>query len=242
MTVGFERIDPTPEYPLLAGQEVLVGSDWNSSCKSVKEFKNYLKPALRMSQRGRCCFCRRLLFDDYATHLEHYVDKDNYPQFTFEIRNLALACGTCNIRKNGHFSSIKAKRKRWSKRRGLPYTARCPVLVAEPTVGSLFPDDGESFRWVNPHADMFSSHIQLSKGWIYLGKTRKGVRTVRGVGLNDIERIEQRALSERLETRGGRLSLLVAAIAELDQHRAKDVAAVVVKLLARRGRIESTKS
>lgn len=234
MNVGFERIDPTPTYPATASAVALTGLKWESKSKVVRDFKEYLKPELRKIQHGRCCFCRRLLYDDYAAHLEHFVDKDQYSQFTFEIRNLALACGTCNSRKNGHFLSIKAKRERESKRNGLVFTPRCPVLASELPLGSQFPNNEQAFRWVNPHIDTFSSHIQLSKGWIFLGKTRKGSRTIRGVGLNDIGKIEQRALSERLETRGGKLSLLVGAIAELDHYRAKDVAAAVVRVISRR--------
>jgi len=239
MNVGFERIYPTPPYPATASAAALAGLKWDSSPNVVKEFKEYLKPALRKVQRGRCCFCRRLLYDDYATHIEHFVDKDQYPHFTFEILNLALACGTCNSRKNGYFSSMKAKRKRESRRSGLAFTPRCPVLASELPVGSPFPNNAEAFRWVSPHVDNFSSHIELLKGWIFLGKTRKGIRTIRGIGLNDVGKIEQRALSERLEMRGGTLSVLVGAIPELSHHRAKDVAAAVGKAITRRREIRA---
>ena len=195
MNVGFERIHPTPTYPLTVSAVQLTGLPWDSKSQVVVKFKSHLKEKLREIQLGRCCFCRRLLYDDNATHLEHFVDKAHYPQFTFEIRNLALACGTCNSRKNGYFSSIKAKQKRQLKRRGLVLASRCPVLVTELPLGSLFPNNGAAFRWVNPHVDTFSNHIVLLKGWVFRGESRKGIRTIRGVGLNDIAKIEQRALS-----------------------------------------------
>ena len=234
MNVGFERIDPTPTYPATATAAALAGAVWHPETVVVKDFKEHLKPELRKVQLGRCCFCRRLLYDDYASHLEHFVDKAQYSVFIFEIRNLALACGTCNSQKAGNFKSHVAKRKKRAKRTGAMFVPRCPVLTAEPAAGAPFPTTEDAFRWVNPHVDTYTKHIELSKGWVFQAKTRKGARTIRGVKLNEIATIEQRALTERLETRGGVLSMLVGAISELSQHKAKEVAATVAKVIARR--------
>lgn len=234
MRVGFEKIDPVPDYPATASAAALVGAAWQPETAVVRRFKGHLKPELRRAQLGRCCFCRRLLYDDYASHLEHFVDKDHYSVFTFEIRNLALACGTCNIQKNGHFRSNETKQERRAKRSGTTLVLRCPVLTKEVAAGSPFPTTEDAFRWVNPYVDTYTDHIELSKGWVFQAKTSKGRRTIRGVKLNEIANIERRALAERLETRGGRLSMLVGAIAELNHHRAKEVAAAVAKVIARR--------
>lgn len=234
MNSGFEIIRPTPEYPQTVSRAQLNRFKWDSKSAVVLAFKKDLKIKLRDIQCGRCCFCRRQLFDDYATHLEHFVEKSCYEMFSFEIRNLALSCGTCNGRKNGYFSNLNSKCKKRTARNKIGFTPRCPVLSAEILNGADYPGNANDFRWIHPHFDMFSTHIELSRGWIFRGKTRKGMRTIYGVGLNDIGKIEKRALNERLKTRGGRLSMLVGAISELEYHRAKEVAAAVVKIIKRR--------
>ncbi|TDV53150.1 uncharacterized protein (TIGR02646 family) [Pseudomonas helmanticensis] len=234
INIGFERIMPTPNYPHGTSAATLSGRSWGSQSNIVNLFKAEIKIALRKSQLGRCCFCRRLLYHDYATHIEHFVDKDGYGDYTFEILNLAVSCGTCNIKKNGHFSTWSTRFSRLFTVPGHSPVVRCPVLKAQLVAGAAFPNNAIDFRWVNPHVHNYSDHIEIDKGWIFHGKTREGMRTIRGVKLNDVGAVELRALAERLGTRGGRLSMLIGAFAELDVHRARDVAKVVVSAIKRR--------
>ena len=234
INIGFERIEPVPNYPDGTSAATLSGLTWSSGTNQVSSFKVGIKKALRKSQFARCCFCRRLMYHDYATHIEHFVDKGGYPAYTFEIRNLALSCGTCNTNKNGYFSTWA---KRFSKRymiRGIPYNAYCHVLKNQILGNVNFPTSSAEFRWVNPYVHNYSEHIEIKKGWFFHGKTPEGKRTIRGVKLNDVGVVEKRALSERLEARGGKLSMLVGALGELEQHRARDVVEVVVAAIKRR--------
>jgi len=234
MNIGFERIAPTPGFPAGATAAALSGLSWTSKAIAVTRFKDGLKISLRTAQRGRCCFCRVLLYRDYASHLEHFVDKNGYGDYTFEIRNLALACGTCNVKKNGHFSSWSKKLRDLAKKNGTPVVVRCPVLTVQLHAGAPYPTTAAAFRWVNPYVHNFSDHIEIRRGWVFHGKTREGARTIRGVKLNEVGVLEKRALFERLEMRGGRLSMLVGAIAELNQHRARDVGNAIAAALRRR--------
>lgn len=236
MNIGFERIAPTPAYPAGTSAAALSGHQWTSNANVVNLFKDGLKVSLRVAQLGRCCFCRRLLYHDYASHLEHFVDKDGYGNYTFEILNLALACGTCNIKKNGNFSSWARKFRDLAKKSGTPVVTRCPVLAVQLVAGAPYPTNPAAFRWVNPHVHNYSDHIEIHRGWVFRGKTREGARTIRGVKLNEVGEVERRALSERLEMRGGKLSMLVGAMSELSQHRAGDVGRAVAAVLRRRRR------
>jgi hypothetical protein len=236
MNIGFERIAPTPGFPAGTTAAALSGLSWTSRANAVTLFKDGLKISLRTAQLGRCCFCRRLLYHDYASHLEHFVDKDGYGGYTFEIRNLALACGTCNVKKNGHFSSWSKKLRDMAKKNGTPVVVRCPVLTVQLNAGAPYPTAPAAFRWVNPYVHNFSDHIEIRRGWVFHGKTREGARTIRGVKLNEVGEVEKRALFERLEMRGGRLSMLVGAISELNQHRARDVGNASAAALRRRRR------
>jgi hypothetical protein len=233
MNVGFERIHPVPGYPTGTTAALLYGLPWNSGRQVVTTFKRELKIALRASQMGRCCFCRRLLYDDYAVHLEHFVDQASHADHRFEIRNLALSCGTCNARKNGYFSTWSTRYRRLTKNHA---TTQTPTLKFQLNAGAPFPSASGDFRWVNPYVHHYSAHIQLVHGWVFTGRTLEGRRTVRGLRLNELADIERRALTERLEMRGGRLSTLVATLPEFNQHRARDIARAVAVVLARRRR------
>jgi len=234
MNIGFEKIIPTPQYPQGIQATHLAGLDWSSKANVVVQFKAAIKQDLRTAQNGRCSYCRRLLFDDIATHIEHFVEKSQYNEYAFEIQNLSLSCGTCNTQKNGYNNTFNSWLKKRAKRAGRDLQSRCPTLLYEPAAGSALPSTSQDYRWVHPHLDNYSQNIRIERGWVFVGSTLKGTRTIRSVKLNALAKIEQRALSERLATRGGMLSTLVGAMAELNRHKAREVAATVVKVLQRR--------
>lgn len=234
MNLGFEKISPTPSYPAGVTAATLNTATWTSRASVVVAFKEHVRATLYAAQLGRCCFCRRTMMDESGIHLEHFVDKGQYASFTFEIRNLALSCPTCNVRKNGRFVALAGKLKREAKRSGKAFVPRCPVLTTELAPGAPFPTKESDFRWVNPYVDTYSTHIGWSKGWIFHGKTKKGLRTIRGVRLNEIVELEKRAMSSRLTSQSGLLSFAIGAIAELNTHSAKDVGYAVGKEIARR--------
>ncbi len=239
MNLGFEQIVPTPGYPIGVSVASLSTFKWGSKANVVVTFKEHVWEALYKAQVGRCCFCHRTMMDEAGAHLEHFVDKAQYSNFTFEIRNLALACPTCNVRKNGRFAKLAGKLRREAKRSGKPYAQRCPVLTIELAHGATFPASPNDFRWVNPHVDIYSSHIEWSRGWIFCGKTKKGLRTIRGVRLNEIAQLEKREMSSRLTSYGGIMSFAVGAIAELNTHTARDLGYAVGKEIARRRALKS---
>ncbi|HEV2714902.1 MAG TPA: hypothetical protein VGU64_06520 [Terriglobales bacterium] len=240
MNIGFERITPTPGYPVGTSAAALKGLRWRSGATVVELFKDGVKVSLRTAQLGRCCFCRRHLYDDYATHIEHFVDKAQYPDYSFEIRNLALSCGTCNIRKSAHFSSWAARYRFFTRGFVGPLVPRSPVLNVQLKSGDKFPVSQGDFSWVNPHVHDYSWHIKLTRGWVFGGRSPEGRRTIRGLKLNDVGEIERRALTERLEMRGGKLSMLVGALASLDQHRASEVARAAIAVINRRRKAAAT--
>ena len=231
MNVGFERIAPVPQHPADSTPAQLSGRNWTSQAQVVTSFKTELKATLPIAQTGRCCFCRRLPYDDYAVHLEHFVDQGTHEAYRFEIRNLALSCGTCNVKKNGYFKTWAYRYKRLTKN---PAALQIPTLNTQLNAGAPFPTSATHFRWVNPYVHSYSDHIALALGWVFTGMTPEGRRTIRGLQLNDLAKIEQRALRERLQMRGGVLSTLTAAIGECSQHRAREVAKTVATVIARR--------
>ncbi|WP_216857611.1 HNH endonuclease, partial [Burkholderia sp. S171] len=104
--VHFERIErfwlaPVYKTKITAGV-TLYGYNWTHS--NFDWLKELLKKRLRKRQSDRCCYCRRaLVFDRGHVELDHIIDKGSqsgiYARFTFEPRNLALACKDCNNNK-----------------------------------------------------------------------------------------------------------------------------------------------
>jgi 5-methylcytosine-specific restriction endonuclease McrA len=235
MTSFFQRIDPTPIYEKGVTLASFSQYNWGSQAVIVTQFKTTLKKTLRKSQMAQCCFCRRQFGDDYAVHIEHFVDKSLYGTFTFEIRNLALACGTCNGAKNGFTLRTLSRLKKRAIREGKVFQHRCLALSTALPPGTAYPLTQDKFRWVHPHIDQFSQHIELGPGWTYTRKTLKGYRTIRSAGLNDIARLEQRATQERLNARGDdAMSSLLAQFPDLPETDIREVAADIVRRLHER--------
>ncbi|OAH44055.1 hypothetical protein AYJ70_10750 [Pseudomonas monteilii] len=232
--IGFEQIHPIPVLPADIVVANLKGLSWSSGVNAVTAFKDTLKPMLRKVQQGRCSLCRRFLYDDYATHLEHFIEKGIHRDFTYEVTNLSLSCGACNIKKSGYNRTLNSLIKKRAKRKGQKASKYCPVLAVRISANAPMPVSSASYRWIHPYFDRYSDNIEIEKGWIFTGKSRKGQRTIRSVKLNALAQIERRALAERLEARPGRLSKLLGATAELDKYRAGHLFKLVTKQLWKR--------
>lgn len=230
MTIIFKKIQAIPSYPTGTSAILLSGKKWNSGSVSVSKFRIGIKAALRTAQLAQCCFCRRQLGDDIATHIEHFVDKSSFPSYTFEIRNLALCCGTCNVSKNGYVRSFESRLQKRRLKYGSTQEQVFPTLSSPVLQGAPFPSIPADFRWVNPYVHDFSAHIKIARGWVYEKATLVGYRTIRGVRLNQIAAIEARALKERRAVRSsGVLSTLAASLSDLSdddlQKAAEELAA-----------------
>jgi len=236
MNIGYERIAPTPVYPAGLTAAGLSAIPWSPGNVDVKTFKASIKTALREAQNGRCCYCRRMLSDVMTTHLEHFVEQSVHRWLTYEIQNLALSCPTCNSKKNASFSKLGARLSRIaSSKTGVRVKVkRAPALVAPLAENDPLPTISSAYRWVHPHFDNFSDHIDIKKGWIFTWSSKKGQLTIKGMELNALAQIERRALSERMAARSGGLSILLGGLAELNHANAKDVCAAIATELRRR--------
>jgi uncharacterized protein (TIGR02646 family) len=78
-----------------------------------------LRKHLVTLQGGRCCYCRcRLQGIGYARPIEHVLSRDDYPQYTFRYRNLAVSCYDCNhLKSASNWSSVKKTRRRYPNER-----------------------------------------------------------------------------------------------------------------------------
>lgn len=223
MNIGFEKITPTPGYPIGTSALQLAGLDWESQRTVVKKFKDGIKVVLRKAQVGLCCFCRRQLHDDGDVDIEHFVDKNLYPLYTFEIRNLGLSCGTCNSNKNGRFRSLRTRFRDRYANQG-PWFPITPTISRRIGPSNPFPLNEEDFRWVSPHFHNYSEHIVFAGVFVFRGISPQGRRTIRGCKLNDLAKVELRVIGERLKRQaGGGLSDMITDLDSLSSAQVSDV-------------------
>lgn len=129
-----------------------AGAYWAD--EALKGLKSRVKAFYIHEQRSRCCYCNRHLGSDNhrVWDLDHIASKGRHPRFLLEPRNLAAACPDCNAAKGEKESLVNPRRK-------------------------TYPSRSSDFRIVHPHFDSFADHIHLV-GFVYLGKTEKGKRTI----------------------------------------------------------------
>jgi uncharacterized protein (TIGR02646 family) len=229
INVGYEKIDPTPTLPIGITPSSLKNCKWESKSKAALKFKSQIKVELRRLQIGRCCFCRRHLFDDNSVDIEHFLEK-SATLLNFEIQNLALSCKTCNGNKNSIFLKICGYLSRKAtKRTGIKTEVQqCVALLGQ--YNPMLPLANQSYRWVHPHFDTYTDHISIHKSWIFKWKTGKGRSTVIGLKLNSIGQLERRSAQERLASKSG-LALIVAMLHEADNIKKAEIIKLVVENL-----------
>ena len=114
---------------------------WDYKSKSIDSAKNKLRQHHLKKQKNKCCYCRMILnaSNPFVVDREHVLPKTYFPQFSYEVDNISVACKRCNM-------SIK-KTKRdfiiWEKH---------TCLIDSLAVG---------FKFIHPNIDNFSDYISV---------------------------------------------------------------------------------
>jgi uncharacterized protein (TIGR02646 family) len=135
-----------------ASQGQLGGLEWSNA--ELNPVRAAVKSQCLPQQAHRCCYCYReiLSTNGRVWDVEHVVPKSTHPEFTFEPRNLAIACPDCNIAKG-----------------------EVETLVNSARV--TYPDTSDAFLVVHPHFDEYAEHI-VNLGLMYWPVTPKGEWTI----------------------------------------------------------------
>jgi uncharacterized protein (TIGR02646 family) len=117
---------------------------WNTKDEElsaiVASFRNEVKDYYFSAQRRRCCYCSFELQKHKLTYdAEHILDKDEYPEYMFELGNIASACKHCNISKSNQ--CISASKQRFHE------------LSA----------NSNEYSIVHPHFDEWEDHFQFDE-------------------------------------------------------------------------------
>ena len=65
--------------------------------------KSYIRDGLLAMSDNKCCYCEELIgVGCNEMHVDHYHDKDDYPDEVVEWKNLLPSCSHCNKKKSTH--------------------------------------------------------------------------------------------------------------------------------------------
>jgi hypothetical protein len=126
---------------------------WSDSL--VDELRSKIKKYYIKEQNYQCCYCCQTLVSDNGRvwDAEHILTRQQYRQYTFESRNLAIACVDCNIAKGTK-----------------------PVLKGATT--QSYPEQAAKFTICHPHFDEWTDHLDAIGQVIIVPKTEKGRQTI----------------------------------------------------------------
>ena len=137
-------------------ESVAVIQQLNNDVKSWEDdrviaIRGKIKDHYLKEQQYKCCYCSCRIATSNARlwDAEHILPKINYPQFTFESRNLAVSCPDCNLAKSDKNILVNPKRK-------------------------TFPGKSEDYTIPHPHFDEIYRHVSIYPGKFYAPKTEKG--------------------------------------------------------------------
>lgn len=182
-------------YTFNAAEQLLVDSlhtsalthaeMWDGSIKNAglrrmdrDKLKVNVKEFLEIEQDGYCYYCgfsfkfRNGERGYKGMQRDHIAPKSKYKQFTFESKNLILACSKCNS------SDYKGDSQTVNKK-GILYS-------------------NYTFKIIHPYFDEFSLHLELKEdGQLYLvNNSKKGKATKDMFGLDEGYEIQLRAMSQ----------------------------------------------
>lgn len=112
---------------------------WNSDCAEIKRIRRRLRDYLLQLSDFQCCYCRQRKLERHGMtwDIEHVAPKSLYPQFLFNLKNLAILCKECNIAKGDKDTLLGG--------------------------GKAYPNSGVGFSIIHPHYDDYDAHIEIAR-------------------------------------------------------------------------------
>lgn len=82
-------------------RDLSITQDETTTKLEGSEITSNLRDYLAKKQKYRCCYCQRYLYNiAYARPIEHILPRSDFPRFSLMMKNLAVACYDCNLKKS----------------------------------------------------------------------------------------------------------------------------------------------
>jgi len=137
------------------------GNYWDGEEKALVLVKKEIKDHYLRVQDYKCAYCRQRMEVKHNAmwDTEHIINKDEYPAFMFEPRNLCVCCKDCNTIK-GRKSVLKNKQRK------------------------KYPNSASDYKFCHPHYHNYSHHVRVVKeAMFYLPITDEGREMIEICGL-----------------------------------------------------------
>ena len=131
----------SPAEKLEISTALKLSKPWDYESQTITVVKNKLRSYHLKAQKNKCCYCRMILnaSNPFVVDREHILPKTYFPQFSYEVDNISVACKRCNM-------SIKK-------------TKRDFIIWNHHTclIGPL----SINFKFIHPNIDKFSDYISV---------------------------------------------------------------------------------
>lgn len=82
-------------------RDLSIPEDETTTKLEGSEITTNLRDYLAKKQKHRCCYCQRYLYNiAHAKPIEHILPRHSFPRFSLTMKNLAVACYDCNLKKS----------------------------------------------------------------------------------------------------------------------------------------------
>lgn len=168
------------EFKQLSAIKTWSGSHWDTPPNNnISTIKDKIRQQLEATQ-SVCCYCGLKLKTTSNGEIEHVAPKSKHPEFTFTLKNLALACHYCNFsEKKGQKETIVTGRKHKT-------YSKCEFLLVHP----YFDDPNLHYEWTDNAVEIL---IQVRNN------SAKGLFSITMFGLDTPQMNEARAAQVRIE-------------------------------------------
>lgn len=108
---------------------------------TLRDLKDRLRTHHLARHQNTCCYCRSVLHGGghFTIDREHILPKDKFPEFTYHVENLSVACKRCNM----EFKKAKTA-----------------FLTVQREQVTHVPGDSSWFRFVHPNLDDWRQHLR----------------------------------------------------------------------------------
>lgn len=151
-----------------------------------------IKIELKKTHHNKCCYCEKKILDNkYATDVEHFRPKSQYPWLAYEWSNLLLSCADCNRGKKIAMFPLKNETKKAK-------SPNCDLKNEEPIIIHPVFENPEDFIFFRKEV----AHWKNTRGKqniTILGLNRSGLEELRRNKLAPLKFIDNKEYLDSLK-------------------------------------------
>ena len=195
------KFKPYDKEPFI--NEIYNKKNWDD--KDLKYHRMDIADYLYYINEGKCFYCKcEINKNSSKEQIEHIIDKGEYEQFTYQPKNLTLACENCNTTK-----STNSVLNRY-------INSDCSY--------DDYPLNSNDYKIIHAYIDTYEEYIKPGIIYEAIDNKKKGENTILMCGINHSIRVEQRQRMYDTETR--KISSLISS--QLDNKSIKIEASKII--------------